>query len=96
MTTLILSLLLSISPTPLLCEAHPWLCVPCGAPGLGICESQLAPEPQPGEWLCCGASGICVIAMPEDCDTGLYGWCDNVVVETLRNGVEVATCEDPQ
>lgn len=64
-----------------------WLCFDCG---------MVAPcDPQNGSgWLCCGATGICVqVQTADECDTGLCGWCEDIAITKLRNGIEIAICE---
>lgn len=65
-----------------------WLCMECGV--TQPCD------PQSGSgWLCCGATGVCVqVVTANECDTGILGWCEDISVTKLRNGIEVAICEN--
>lgn len=65
-------------------------CTPCGGPGLRPCEPM-----ESSGWLCCTNGGACVaIATPDECQTGVYGWCNNYIEKTHPSGVEVAICQD--
>jgi hypothetical protein len=75
---------------PNICDLNPGWCVQCGHVG------EVACDPQSDEgWLCCVAAGPCVAVETYDADCqGDVGWCSDYYTEKLRNGIEVATCED--
>lgn len=77
------------TPEPNLCslDGGRW-CFPCGD-GASECDPQ-----NDSGWLCC-ANNVCVeVDTYDECELGVGGWCSDYSTETLRNGVEVAVCED--
>jgi hypothetical protein len=91
-TTILLAMLAASTPEPNLCDiAGGRYCMSCGDP------DDASSPPCVGEdegWLCC-SGGVCVVVATYDAEcSGDVGWCANYFTETLRNGVEVAYCED--